>query len=57
MKINPKAATSVLEIGSAGAVVAGASIWSLAAGLIVAGGFGLLFAKDAKVSGPAPPKE
>lgn len=45
MKISHRAATSVLEVCSAGAITAGAFVFHVAAGLVVAGGFGMLFAK------------
>lgn len=38
--------TSVLEVLSAGSVTVGASLWSPAAGFVVGGLFGLLFARE-----------
>ena len=40
--------TSVLEVVSAGAITAGAGLWSVTAGLVVAGVFGLAFARGAR---------
>lgn len=43
--MNRETLTTCLEVASAACVCVGAGLWSLAAGLVAAGGFGLLFAR------------
>jgi hypothetical protein len=45
MRVKRDALSTGLEVVSAAAVVAGAGVWSVAAGLVAAGMFGLMFAR------------